>query len=118
MLEACEEAVKEETDERLTIVKLVRATFYILTKQHNLAMSDLNDIIDNSEADPKMKANALIKRASLFIQRCQDPMRDALLSFGDFKTALELDPDNSDVYHHRGQVIQNIFHLLCDLRQF
>ena len=26
------------------------------------------------------------------------------MSFSDFKLALEIDPDNSDVYHHRGQV--------------
>ena len=57
----------------------------------------------------KVKVNALIKRASLFIQQCKDPSKDPQLSFADFSTALELDPDNADIYHHRGQV-----HLLID----
>jgi len=51
-----------------------------------------------------MRANALIKRASLYIQRCQDPQKDPLLSFKDFERATEIDPNNADVYHHRGQV--------------
>ena len=36
--------------------------------------------------------------------RCKDPEQDSLLSFSDFNLALEIDPANSDVYHHRGQV--------------
>ena len=34
----------------------------------------------------------------------QDPSKDPQLSFGDFAAAAELDPDNADIYHHRGQV--------------
>ena len=52
----------------------------------------------------KVRVNALIKRASLFIQQCKDPSKDPELSFADFSAALELDPDNADIYHHRGQV--------------
>ena len=84
--------------------KLLRATFYILSKQQEKAFDDLEDIIENQSASPKVRANALIKRASLFIQRCKDPQQDSLLSFKDFEKAIEIDPTNADVYHHRGQV--------------
>ena len=84
--------------------KLLRATFYILSKQQEKAFDDLEDIIENQNASPKVRANALIKRASLFIQRCKDPQQDSLLSFKDFEKAIEIDPTNADVYHHRGQV--------------
>ena len=84
--------------------KLLRATFYILSKQQEKAFDDLKDIIENQNASPKVRANALIKRASLFIQRCKDPQQDSLLSFKDFEKAIEIDPTNADVYHHRGQV--------------
>jgi len=89
--------------------RLLRATFYILTKQQDLAMEDLTTLIENEEAAAKLRVNALIKRASLFIQQCKDPSKDPQLSFADFAAAVELDPDNADIYHHRGQV-----HLLID----
>ena len=89
--------------------KLLRATFYILSKQQEKAFDDLEDIIENQNASPKVRANALIKRASLFIQRCKDPQQDSLLSFKDFEKAIEIDPTNADVYHHRGQVRRRFF---------
>jgi len=57
-----------------------------------------------SSISTKVRVNALIKRASLFIQRCQDPVKDPQLALEDFGTALNLDKDNADIYHHRGQV--------------
>jgi hypothetical protein len=85
--------------------RLLRATFYILTKQQDAAFSDLAAVIDDEEADPKIRVNALIKRASLYIQRCKDPVKDPQMSFADFDLAIKIDPDNTDIYHHRGQVI-------------
>ena len=32
------------------------------------------------------------------------PSKDPELSFADFEKAVTLDPDNADIYHHRGQV--------------
>ena len=95
---------EETKSDRIVEAKLLRATFYILSKQQDKAFADLEDVIENEKANPKMRANALIKRASLYIQRCQDPQKDPLLSFKDFERATEIDPNNADVYHHRGQV--------------
>ena len=47
----------------------------------------------------QIRSNALIKRGSLKMQRGQQ--EDAL---ADFNLAVEQDPENSDIYHHRGQV--------------
>ena len=46
-----------------------------------------------------MKVNALVKRGSLYMQheKVDDSLRD-------FDKAALLDPSNSDVFHHRGQV--------------
>ena len=82
----------------------MRATFYILSKQREKSMEDLTNIINDDNAPVKIKVNALIKRASLYIQQCKDPSKDPQMSFADFSKAVELDPDNSDIYHHRGQV--------------
>ncbi len=58
----------------------------------------------DESAPPKLRVNALIKRASLYIQRCQDPNKDPQMAFADFARAIEIDMDNADIYHHRGQV--------------
>lgn len=47
----------------------------------------------------QLQANALIKRGSMYMQQ-QQP----LLSTQDFNMAADIDPQNADVYHHRGQV--------------
>jgi len=104
----CEEEVAAGGP-RAAEARLLRATFYILTKQQELAMEDLSTLIADQAVGVKLRVNALIKRASLFIQQCRDPTKDPQLSFQDFAAAVELDPDNADIYHHRGQV-----HLLLD----
>jgi import receptor subunit TOM70 len=54
-----------------------------------------------------MKVNALVKRACQYLQD-----EDVNLCLPDFTRALELDPDNADVLHHRGQVYFPFIHLL------
>lgn len=108
VIEACSQEIKyngAHTDE----ARLLRGTFYILMKQQTEAMEDLCFLIDSQDTNVKIKVNALIKRASLFIQQCKDPQKDPELSFADFAQAAEIDPENADIYHHRGQV-----HLLTD----
>merc|ERR1712179_559268 len=104
----CDQEIAMEGD-RSHEARLLRATFYILTKQQEMAMADLTVLIENPDVDVKLRVNALIKRASLYIQQCKDPSKDPQLSFADFAAAAELDPENADIYHHRGQV-----HLLID----
>jgi len=108
IIKHCEEELNNN-GERSHEAKLLRATFNILCKQQEKAMEDLSDLIQDDKVSVKIRVNALIKRASLFIQQCKDPSKDPELSFKDFTTALELDPENADIYHHRGQV-----HLLID----
>lgn len=47
----------------------------------------------------QLKVNCLIKRGSMHLQAT---MLNECVE--DFKKAISLDPDNSDIYHHRGQV--------------
>ena len=46
-----------------------------------------------------MRANALIKRGSMHMQE-----GNSTEAMADFATAVRIDPDNADIYHHRGQV--------------
>ena len=57
----------------------------------------------------KVKVNAIIKRASYKLQ--QEQTNEAI---ADFAYALELDPENCDVYYHRGQVSLTIDHIKFD----
>lgn len=78
---------------------LLRGTFYLWLGEMKSSLADLEAVIENEMAEKKLRANALIKRASLHVQM-DDPNR----SFEDFDKAAVLDPENSDVYHHRGQM--------------
>uniref|UniRef100_A0A8C2L7S6 Mitochondrial import receptor subunit TOM70 n=1 Tax=Cricetulus griseus TaxID=10029 RepID=A0A8C2L7S6_CRIGR len=78
---------------------LLRATFYLLIGSANSAKPDLDKVISLKDANVKLRANALIKRGTMCMQQ-QQPM----LSTQDFNMAAEIDPQNSDVYHHRGQL--------------
>ena len=86
--------------------KLLLGTFHVLTKQLPKALEVLTTVIEeaNQETDKKVIINALVKRGSLYIQQCQDPKNDAVLSFADFDRAAELDPVNADVFFNRGQI--------------
>jgi len=110
VIDHCSELIKSSEDkDARDLAQLLRGTFYILSKQQDLAMSDLGVLIEDDSANSKIRSNALIKRASLFIQQCKDPVQDPLKAMADFSKAVEIDPDNSDIYHHRGQV-----HLLTE----
>ncbi|KAI8514976.1 Mitochondrial import receptor subunit TOM70 [Branchiostoma belcheri] len=85
--------------EHLAHALLMRATFHMLMGQAPLARPDLDTVINMDTADKKLRCNALIKRGSMLMQRQQS--EEALQ---DFQTAVDLDQENSDVYHHRGQL--------------
>uniref|UniRef100_A0AAR2ITC5 Mitochondrial import receptor subunit TOM70 n=1 Tax=Pygocentrus nattereri TaxID=42514 RepID=A0AAR2ITC5_PYGNA len=78
---------------------LLRATFYLLIGNATAAQPDLDKVINMQDANVKLRANALIKRGSMYMQQ-QQPQ----LSTQDFNMAAEIDPRNADVYHHRGQL--------------
>ncbi|KAK3927906.1 Mitochondrial import receptor subunit TOM70 [Frankliniella fusca] len=98
---ACSEEIDSvEADGGSTMAALLlRGTFYLWLGEMKNAAADLEAVIENEMADKKLRVNALIKRASLHVQM-DDPNR----SFDDFERAANLDPENSDVYHHRGQM--------------
>ncbi|XP_057688906.1 mitochondrial import receptor subunit TOM70-like [Corythoichthys intestinalis] len=77
---------------------LLRATFHLLTRNEVDAGVDLDRILNMQEANVKLRANALIKRGSLYNQT-----HERLLSRKHFNMAAEIDACNPDVYHHRGQ---------------
>jgi import receptor subunit TOM70 len=101
IIPACNEEIENSEDDseyKLEAI-LLRGTFYLLSGQFEKSLADFNLIIHHQEADVKLKSNALTKRASLHMQTDK---KDA--SFDDFEAAIKIDPNNPDVYHHRGQV--------------
>lgn len=101
IIPACTEEIEtceDESEYKLEAI-LLRGTFCLLSGQYESSLNDFNTVINNPEADPKLRSNALTKRASLHMQTEQKE-----LTFTDFDLAIEIDPENPDVYHHRGQV--------------
>lgn len=101
IISACTEEIEsceDESEYKLEAI-LLRGTFHLLSGQYDLSLNDFNSVINNKDADAKLRSNALTKRASLHMQTEQKE-----LSFSDFEQAIAIDPENPDIYHHRGQV--------------
>jgi len=101
IIPACTEEIETCEDDSIYKLEaiLLRGTFHLLSGQYDLSLNDFNTVINNKDADPKLQSNALTKRASLHMQTEQKE-----LSFTDFELAIKVDPENPDIYHHRGQV--------------
>ena len=98
--------------------RLLKATFLVLTKQLKPGLEELTAVVEEAGEDKKALVNALVKRGSLYIQRCHEPnevmidssfaqiktpiSQDADLSYKDFNRALEADPNSADVLMNRG----------------
>lgn len=80
---------------------LLRGTFYLLTARYPEAMADLDAVIEIDHHNRFYKSNALVKRASLAMQTQPNIPEEC---FKYFEEAEKLDPNNSDIYHHRAQV--------------
>ena len=90
----------------------------MLTKQLKPGLEELTTVVEEAGEDKKALVNALVKRGSLYIQRCHEPnevildssftqiktpiSQDADLSYKDFNRAQEADPNSADVLMNRG----------------
>ena len=92
----CTKELKEDQSSYCLEARLMRATFYFLSGDTEKSLADLK-LLMSEDVDKKIRVNALIKRGSILIQ--QEKQTDGL---DDFAKAVRLDPDNPDVYHHRG----------------
>lgn len=101
IIAACTEEIEstESEGEFKNEATLLRGTFFLLTGQTAASVLDFDRIINNAEASVDLRTNALIKKASLMIQN-----DDGEKGFDNFRMAEELDPNNADIYHQRGQV--------------
>lgn len=101
IIPACTKEIEsEDSDAKYKIeAKLLRGTMYLLVGSLKEAVKDFDDIINEPEVSTAIKVNALIKRASLNVQSEQHQK-----GFEDFNAAEQMDSQNADVYHQRGQV--------------
>ncbi|XP_062577593.1 mitochondrial import receptor subunit TOM70-like [Saccostrea cucullata] len=96
IIDCCSKEIAANTD-KMVEARLLRGTMYFLCNQQKEALEDFNQVLAAETLDKRVKVNALIKRGTLYIQ--QEKHTEGL---DDFATAVRIDPDNVDVYHHRG----------------
>lgn len=101
VIAACTEEIEssESESQYKTEALLLRGTFHLLSGSFNEAKQDLDAVINNDNADSKMKCYAYIRRASYYIQLEQKD-----LGMEDFDQAQKLEPQNPDLYHQRAQI--------------
>ncbi|XP_018804478.1 PREDICTED: mitochondrial import receptor subunit TOM70 [Bactrocera latifrons] len=101
VISACTEEIEtsESESQYKSEALLLRGTFYLLSGGFNASQQDFDAVINNADADIALRATALIKRASLHIQK-----EEKDLGLADFDAAAKLQPDNPDIYHQRAQI--------------
>lgn len=99
VISACTEEIESVEAKHKLEATLLRGTFYLLVGSLIEALKDFDTIINSNDASTAFKVNALIKRASANVQ-CEQHLK----GFEDFAAAENLDTQNADVYHQRGQV--------------
>jgi len=95
----------------MEIVSL-QALFESFLGHHDSAFKNFNYILKSEDSSKDVKINALIKRATLYIQ-----LNNPEKGYKDFEKAIKIDEKCPDIYHHRGQVLYtciriHVFHYM------
>ncbi|ESO93870.1 hypothetical protein LOTGIDRAFT_105182 [Lottia gigantea] len=98
IIDLCTQEIIGANSSYINLALLLRGTFYMMSGQTDLAGADFETLISAADVDPRIKTNAVIKESSILIQR--EKITEA---FDIFDEGIKVDPDNSDIYHHRGQ---------------
>ncbi|XP_033757911.1 mitochondrial import receptor subunit TOM70-like [Pecten maximus] len=93
----CTQELDLPNSESKTEAKLLRGTLYLLCNQYDLALTDLKAVLSEEDLPKRVRVNAMIKRGSIYIQ-----MEKQTEGLDDFASAVRIDPENADIYHHRG----------------
>jgi len=93
------EALKNPNSPYIPEMLLLRGTFHLLHGESPKALEDLDELLKTKNIDKRIRSNAFIKRSSLKLQN-----GDQVGALSDMTTAAKEDSENSDVYHHRGQM--------------
>ncbi|XP_028401862.1 mitochondrial import receptor subunit TOM70-like [Dendronephthya gigantea] len=91
---------KPEPSPYLAKAICLRGTMHTLMSMQTEALKDFDRVISLEDASVKVKVNALVKRASIKVQMTQNTQE----AYKDFNEAIKLDPENGDIFHHRGQI--------------
>ncbi|VDI31838.1 mitochondrial import receptor subunit TOM70 [Mytilus galloprovincialis] len=92
----CTKEIDNDQSCKCVEARLLRATFYFLGGETEESLADFK-LLTEDYVSKKIRVNALIKKGSILIQ--QGKQTDGLDCFA---KAVRLDPDNADIYHHRG----------------
>ncbi|XP_069115715.1 mitochondrial import receptor subunit TOM70-like [Argopecten irradians] len=93
----CTEELNLPDSQSKTEAKLLRGTLYLLCNQYDKTLADLNAVLSEEDLPKRIRVNAMIKRGSLYIQ-----MEKQTEGLDDFASAVRIDPENADIFHHRG----------------
>lgn len=101
VIPACTDEIESSESDAAykTEALLLRGTFNLLSGQQIEALMDLEQVADSAEAPIAYRVNAHVKIASLMVQN-----KNLESGMKHFAKAAELDANNPDVYHQRGQV--------------
>ena len=97
-IEFCSEEISESNSFAIE-AKNLRGSLYMLKCQYKEAKDDFNSIISDESSGERLKSNTYIKLTALYLQNAQDKE-----AFDAYDKAIEIDPNNEDIYCNRAQV--------------
>ncbi|GAB1598965.1 mitochondrial import receptor subunit TOM70-like [Argonauta hians] len=80
--------------------RLLRGTAHFYMGAFTDAITDLEDLIQDEKVNKNIKVNALIKKACCYSQQSM-----AMEAMEMYSEAINIDPENVDIYFHRGQLL-------------
>lgn len=89
----------EETKQFVLEAKNLRGSLYMLKCQYKEARSDFDDILNEESASDRLKSNTYIKLTALNLQNAEEKE-----AFENYEKAIQIDPNNEDIYCNRAQV--------------
>jgi len=100
IIELCTKEIDQE-GKYSNYTYLLRGTLYTLMCDIDKAMDDFNNVmkLEDNQVNNKLKVDALIKRGSLHMQEAKEQE-----CYKDFSDAIEIDANDTNIYHHRGQL--------------
>jgi import receptor subunit TOM70 len=101
-IDACSQEILNEQQHERTFqfeARNLRGSLFMLKCQYVEARADFDYILQSEDASPRLKSNTCIKLTALNLQNNEEDQ-----AYVNYDRAVEIDPENEDIYCNRAQV--------------
>ncbi|CAI9722518.1 mitochondrial import receptor subunit TOM70 [Octopus vulgaris] len=100
IIDLCSKEMDQPDSPYINKARLLRGTAHFYMGAFTDAITDFEDLILSENVNKNVKVSALIKKASCYSQQSM-----AIEAMEMYSEAINIDPENVDIYFHRGQLL-------------